>query len=142
MISQPSERVAIAAVVNPANNNNTTANTAAVDMSKWHEAMFVLLLGSVDNTTDMKLQESADGSTNWGDIAGKAITQLNNTNSNKQAIITIKSIELTPSKRYVRAQVTSGNGTTNLLAAVGFGLKARFHPGSSDELTSVAQIVN
>jgi hypothetical protein len=138
-IQQPSERSAIVSVVNPVNNNNATANSAAIDMSKFHEAMFILLLGSVDSTTDCKIQESADGSTNWGDISGKAITQLGAADDNKQAVINLKTSEMT--KRYARAVVTSGNGTTNLLALVALGQRPRVGPASGDNLNTVAQIV-
>ena len=138
-VQQSSERSAIVAVVNPANNNNATANSAAIDMSKFHEAMFILLLGAVDNTTDFKLQESTDGSTGWSDISGKAITQLGGTDDNKQAVINLKTAEM--SKRYARGVVTNVNGTTNIVAMVALGQRPRIGPASSDNLTSVAQII-
>ena len=138
-VQQPSERSAIVAVVNPANNNNAATNSAAIDMSRFHEAMFVLLLGAVDNTTDFKLQESVDGSTGWTDISGKSITQLGSNDDNKQAVINLKSAEMT--KRYARSVVTNGNGTTNIVAAVALGQRPRTGPASSDNLTSVAQII-
>ena len=46
MQAQPSEQVAVVAKVNPANNNNSAANSDAVDMSKFREAMFALILGA------------------------------------------------------------------------------------------------
>jgi hypothetical protein len=139
-VQLPSERSTIVSVVNPANNNNATANSAAIDMSKFHEALFVLLLGAVDNTTDFKLQESVDGSSGWTDINGKAITQLGGTDDNKQAIINLKTPEMT--KRYARGVVTNGNGTTNIVAMVALGQRPRFGSAADDDLASVAQITN
>src|SRR2546430_2138114 len=139
-VQQPSERSAVVSVTNPANNNNATANSAAIDMSKFHEALFILLLGSVDNTTDFKIQESADGSSSWTDISGKAITQIAGGNSNKQADINLKTQDMT--KRYARGVLTNGNGTTNIVGMVALGQRPRFGPASSDNLASVLQVIS
>lgn len=141
MQSQPSERAAVAAKVNPANNNNSTQNSDAVDMNKFHEAMFILVLGAVDSTNDFKLQESPNGSSGWQDISGKSITQLAATDDNKVAIINLKAEELSAGYRYARAVNTVGNGTTNITCAVGMGMKPRYGPASDDDLAAVAQIV-
>ena len=140
MENWPHERAILAATIDPANNNNASFNTDNVDMSKFHEAMFVLVLGAVDTTIDFKLQESADGSS-FSDISGKAITQMGGTDDNKQAIVSLKSEELSSGKRYVRGRLTVGNGTTNICCVVGLGMRPRFGPASDDKLTKVAQVV-
>ncbi len=145
MQSQPSERAAVVATIDPANYNDSTQNTDYVDMSKFHEAMFVVLLGAVDSTVDFKLREALDTSgTDEQDITGKAITQFQSTDDDKVAIINLKSEETTASPslyRYVRGRLTVGNGTTNIVAVVGFGMRPRFGPASDDELAKVAQII-
>src|SRR5205807_2589077 len=118
MHSQPSERAAVVATIDPANYNNSTQNTDYVDMSKFHEAMFVVMLGSVDSTVDFKLREAKDtGGTGEQDISGKAITQFAATDDNKVAIVNLKSedTDASPLFRYVRGRLTVGNGTTNIV---------------------------
>jgi hypothetical protein len=145
MQSQPSERAAVVATIDPANHNNSTVNSDYVDLSKFHEAMFILQLGAVDNTVDFKLRESRDTSgTGEQDMTGKAITQLTGTDDNKVAIINVKANELTAQPnpyRYVRASATVGNGTTNIISCVGLGMRPRIGPGSDDDLADVAQII-
>jgi hypothetical protein len=145
MQSQPSERAAVVATIDPANYNNSTQNTDYVDMSKFHEAMFVVLAGSLDSTVDFKLREARDtGGTAEQDITGKVITQFQAANHNQVAVINLKSEETTATPslfRYVRGRLTVGNGTTNIVAVVAFGMRPRVGPASDDKLGKVAQIV-
>src|SRR5262245_28426320 len=143
MESWPDERAAVCATIDPFNGNNAATASDAIDMSKFGEAMFILLAGAIDHTVDFKLQESAnsDGSS-ASDISGKAITQESGgDDDNKQWVISVKSEELSAGKRYVKALATIGNGTTNLIACVGLGVRPRFGPASDDDLASVSQII-
>ena len=142
MSNQPSERAAIVATVDPFNGNNAATSSDAVDMAKFHEAMFILALGSIDAVVDFKLQESDASGGSYTDITGKAITQLAGTDDNKQAVITIKSEELSTGKRYVKAVVTVGSGTTSYVCVIGLGMQPRFGPAGNDDLATVAEIVN
>ena len=74
MLAQPSEKAPVVDFINPQNANNSTKNSSGIDMSKFYEAYFVLILGSQDSTVDMKLQESnaSDFSSGVSDISGKA----------------------------------------------------------------------
>lgn len=144
MESWPDERAAVCATIDPFNGNNAATASDAIDMSKFGEALFVLLIGACDSTVDFKLQESAnsDGSS-ASDLSGKVITQeTGGDDDNKQWVISVKSEELSSGKRYVKALVTIGNGTTNLIAVVGLGMRPRFGPASDDDLSSVSQIVH
>ncbi|MFO0929154.1 MAG: hypothetical protein U0736_19380 [Gemmataceae bacterium] len=141
MMSQPSERLTVCGVIDPQTANNTTKTTGNIDLSKFHEAAFVLLVGTIDSTVDFKLQESADGSTGWADISGKGITQLTATDDNKQVLVNLKAEELSTGKRYVRGLATLGNGTSQALCAVALGVKPRFGPASDDKAATLAQIV-
>lgn len=135
------EKAGVVAVVNPANLNNSTNDSAAIDMSKFHEVLAVLLLGSVDNTFDMKFRESDTSGGTYSDISGKAITQLTSTDDNKQALLSLRADEITTGKQFVKLRVTVGNGTTNLGAAVVLGVP-RIAPATDDDLSSVAQVVS
>ncbi|HYV40100.1 MAG TPA: hypothetical protein VE988_30720 [Gemmataceae bacterium] len=141
MITQPYERAAVVATTDPANINNSTVTSDAVDMSKFHEALFIIILGAVDAAITAKLQESATAGGSYSDISGKAITALGGTDDNKQVVINLKSSEMTPSKSFVKLSITCANGTTNIVGSVAIGMKPRFGPASDDDLSSVAEIV-
>ena len=56
MNSQPSERMAVVATIDPANHNNSTQTSDAVDMSKFHEAIFILLAGGAGALAQERLK--------------------------------------------------------------------------------------
>lgn len=65
-------------------------------------------------TLDAKLQDSADGSTGWADIAGASITQITAASSS-----TRKNVSLASAKQYIRAVETVAftGGTAPTLGA-------------------------
>lgn len=69
--------------------------------------------GSGSPTFDLKLQESADGSTGWADITGASITQITTNATTTPAAGTIAG-PFYRQQRYIRA-VRVVNGTTNPL---------------------------
>lgn len=142
MQARPSERVAVCATVDPVNGNNAATSSDAVDMSKFHSAMFILTMGVIDATVDFKLQESATSGGSYTDITGKAITQFAATDDGKQAVINLRSDELGAGKRYVKAVVTVGNNTSSLVSVICLGLDPRHGPASDDDLATVAQIID
>src|SRR5436305_10744431 len=117
------EQWGVVSTIDPANLNNATSNGDYVDMSKFHEVIAILLLGAVDATIDFSLRESDDtGGTNEAAISGKSITQLTGgTQDNNQYVISLKSEEMTPARRYVRPRVVVASGTTNLGCVVVLG---------------------
>ena len=145
MQSQPSERVAVVGTVDPQTVANTEKLTDAVDMSKFEEAMFILLLGDMAaETIDFKLMESDASGGTYTDISGKAITQLAahaTNNDNEQYIINLKASELGAGKRYVKGRVITGGATGGPACVVALGLAPRYGPASDDDLSSVGEIV-
>lgn len=141
-MSLPCDHLIVCAVVDPQTANNTTKATGAVDLGKFHQAAFVLLVGTIDSTIDFKLQESADGSTGWADLSGKAITQLAGTDDNKQVVVHLLAEELTAGKRYARGLATLGNGTSQAVCAVALGVRPRYGPASDDKAATLVQIVS
>src|SRR5262245_8136815 len=145
MINLPSQKLALAAVVDPKNGNNAANASGYLDLRKFRQALFVLLAGSIDQTVDFKLQEAKDSAgTGVQDLSGKSITQFAATDDNKQALINIRAEEMTVNSGYthVRAVATVGNGTTNLISVVGIGLEPVQEPASGSNLSSVAQVVS
>jgi len=98
--------------INPANAAAGAINGAAIDRAgigggNYFQSCVLKLSagaatgGPTTRTVDAKLQESADGSTGWTDIAGAAVTQLVADNTESQ-----KDVDLTGVKRFIRDVVT------------------------------------
>jgi hypothetical protein len=81
---------------------------AAVDCSGFHDALVVLNTGTAtgSGTLNVKVQESADGSTGWADIAGAAFDQVAAANDDT---LYQGRVKMTPTrKRYLRVLATVG----------------------------------
>lgn len=94
--------------INPAASAAATTNGAAIDRRGLlscvlHAACGAAAGSPTAQTVDAKLQDSADGSTGWADIAGAAVTQLTSNNTETQ-----KDVNLSAAKRFVRVAVVVG----------------------------------
>ena len=80
-----------------------TVNGVAVDTAGYQEACVVLSVGAVASTgsLNVKVQDSADGSTGWADVAGAAFTAVPDTGDNQVQIGFIK-LDGNLAKRYLR----------------------------------------
>ena len=79
-----------------------TTNGGAVDTKGFHEALVILNAGVAEatSTLNVKVQESANGSTGWADIAGAAFAEV--TAANDAAVYQGR-VRITASrKRYLR----------------------------------------
>jgi hypothetical protein len=136
---QLSQALSIAGTeIDPVSQGAGTVTSGAVDMSKFHRIMCVLMVGNVGaaGTVDAKLQQSATGSGGWTDIAGSNITQV--TASNKVVTLEIRYDQLTAGQRYVRLSITVGVNAV-LIAALPIGGEAVEKPASSNDVAAVAQ---
>lgn len=138
--SWPHERIGIVATIDPQSATAGTYTTDSIDVRtyKYHQFLFTLLLGAAANTTDFKVQESADDST-YSDVSGKSITQLSGSDDNKQASIAIRTDEMGSGKYYLRGYLVTGG--TNLVAVAAHGFDPRHTPTSAYDLASVAEMV-
>lgn len=85
-----------------------SANGSAVDIKDYVGKVKVVLAtsagGGTTPTLDVKLQESADGSSGWTDISGAAFTQVTDAADATEAIgLNVDGVE-----RYIRAVETLG----------------------------------
>ena len=92
--------------ISPKNASAGATNGAAIDRQNFGSCALHVAAGAATGsptaqTVDAKLQESADGSTGWTDITGAAITQIAADNGEAE-----KDVDLSSTKRYVRAVVT------------------------------------
>lgn len=145
MSSLPSERIAVAATVDPIDGNATTIKTDAIDMQDFAEAMFILLAGvlaSSGTITAIAVQESA--TTTDGDFGAmsptKTGTSWGDTSDAKQKVFNVKAEELSTGKRYVRL-VATVSAHSQLVAAVGLGLKPKYGPATDYDLSTVDEVV-
>lgn len=114
----PFERISASLEVPPQSiAASSSANGAGVDMNGWEGVAFVLALGAIDGTQDMKAQrDDNSGFSSAVDITGAALVQVADTGDNKLYILDVGRDLIT--ERYVRAVVTNGAGATADFQAV------------------------
>jgi hypothetical protein len=83
----------------------TSVDTGGANARAMNALLNVGTVSGTNPTLDVKMQESADGSTNWTDITGATFTQVTAA-SNLQLLV------FKPIKRYVRAHCTIGGTST------------------------------
>lgn len=144
-----SERVAIAAVIDPDAYTAAAYTSDWVNMGDFEQVMAVVTAGTMGSsaTIDAKLQQATDSSgTGAKDITGKAITQMTQaspSSSDTQALIDCRAeeLDLANSFNYVAVVVTVAVATSDMGALV-LGGNPRYLPVSGEDLSSVAEIVN
>jgi len=107
----PSHKVAVLGVINADNVAIGAVSTAWVDMSLVLGLMATLNVGDItaSGTVDAKLEQATDAAgTGAKDITDKAITQLTQAggDSNKQALINLRSEELDTNNSFTHARLT------------------------------------
>jgi hypothetical protein len=142
MSSQPSERVAVVATIDPQDVAQTAKTSDWVPVRKWRELQALVLAGAITGTLDAKLQQATDSAgTGAADITGKAVTQFAATDDNKQAVINLKAEEVGSGYTHVALKITPTGGTTNLCGGLILGVKPQYPPASDDDLADVKEIV-
>ena len=94
---------------------SSSANGAGVDMKGWDGVAFIMAVGAIDGTQDLKAQsDDNSGFSSATDITNAAITQVAGTGDNKVYILDV----WRPSERYVRSVLANGAGATADFQAV------------------------
>jgi hypothetical protein len=139
----PSDRVAVAAVINPGALTAGAKNSGWIDMALYTRLMAVITTGTLgaSATLDAKWQQADDSSGTNAVDSGAALTQIvKASGDSKQAVMNfVPSVSYT-SKRFVRLVMTVGTATSDASAVV-LGFDARHNPASANDLSTVAQIV-
>jgi hypothetical protein len=141
--TQPSERLALLGTIDPQTVINTQVYTDVIDLSLFHEALGICLLGNMaSETIDFKAYYCDSDGNNA--VALKSATQLAasaTANDNKQILINIKTEDLqSVSKRYVKFGLVTGSNTGGPAAVLALGLLPRYGPGNSSNLNTVVEI--
>lgn len=142
---KPSDRITLAAVIDPDNNAAAAYSTGWVSMSDFANIIAVLSVGVItaSGTVDFKLQQATDSAgAGVKDITGKAITQLTQVGSddNKQVEIECRSEELDVENNFthVKAVLTTAVAAAYSSVSV-FGLDAREQPAT--QAATVAEVI-
>jgi len=143
----PSDRLAIVAAINPVSQAAGAVSTSWISMQNWRSVMAIVQAGvlGASATLDAKLEQATSAAgAGAKDIAGKLVTQLTQAgaDSNKQAIVNLRQVELDFANGYSHVRLTLTVGTqASLVSAVLLGLDARYNPASDSDAASVDEIV-
>jgi hypothetical protein len=102
---------------------STAIEGSAIDSANYEGVMFVAQLGAIVSgaVTSLKLQESADGSTGWTDVASTSITVADDDDSGIRYLDYRR-----PAERYVRLYVSRATQNATLTAtALLYGAKSQ-----------------
>lgn len=144
----PSQRVAVAGVIDPDALGAGTYETGWIDLGQFAAIMAVLAVGTMgaSATIDAKLEQATDASgTGAKDIAGTAITQLTQAgtdDSDKQVIVQAwgEDLDMNAGFRFARLSVTIAAASCDAGAVV-LGIDPRYGPTTERDLATVAEIV-
>lgn len=142
----PSDRVTVAAAIDPDATVASTVASSWVSMSDYANIMAVVMAGTLgaSATIDAKLEQATDAAgTGAKDITGKAITQLTQAgtdDSGKQVTLNCRADELDVENSFthVRLSITVAVATSDIGGIV-LGLDARYQPATDS--TTVAEVV-
>ena len=108
--------------------HTATVNGSAVDILDYEGHAAAILQSAAGTgttpTLDVKLQDSADGSTDWQDVSGAAFTQV----TDAAAAAEVIKFNASDVRRYVRAVATIGGSTPSFTCAVSFVGKKQIIP--------------
>lgn len=117
----------VLSLLDPAD-RSATSNGSAVDILSYEGQAAAILQSSAGSgtnpTLDVKLQDSADGSTGWADIAGAAFAQVTNASPSAQIV----KFSASNARRFVRVVATIGGTTPSFTCAASFVSKKQIVP--------------
>lgn len=141
------EALAVAADgIHSASQSTAEKLTAAVDLAKFRQVMFIIDSGTLgaSGTLDFQVKGSSASGGTYTAIPNTAITQLvKATDDNKYAIVMVTADQVQAlglGYTFVKGSLLPGTAAANA-AVVVLGELARFEPTSSQNATTVAQTV-
>lgn len=135
------EQWAIVATIDPVDANNADTSTDEIDMANYSELMAIISVGAIasSGTFDFLLEAASSSGGSFTTITGKSITQLTDSDDNKQVVMGLNAEELATGKRYVRG--TMANSAHAQLVSVVILGKPKYGPAREWDLSSVDEIV-
>ena len=98
----------------PVDGATGATNGAEIDMLHWAECAFILNVGVISGTVDMKIQGTNTSGSGHTDITGWAITQLAATADG--SVVGLRVRASATSYRYLRAVVTITGGAASFIS--------------------------
>lgn len=99
----------------------------SIDTAGFSEAAVVLAVGAAGaGTCDVKVQDSADGSTGWADVSGAAFTQVTGSDDNTVQIGMLK-LDGNTVRRHIRISSTVATAAIDHGVAV-LLVNKQYHP--------------
>lgn len=141
-----SERIAIIGTVDPAAGIAAVTYTDVIDMSKWHQALGLFILGNMaDGDSVVCAAYRCDSAGN--NVAAIKTETLGAAagNDNTQVVIGVRGEDLHPQatyNRYIKFGITNGAGGGGVACVVALGVDPKYGPASDSDLASVQAIEN
>ncbi len=135
---QITQRLGIAAAINPQTLNNSNATTGGIDMSLFHRAFFVVEVGSVTGGGSITAQLVESNNANLSspsNLAGSNVSLTGLTTSNKQYTFEVRADQM--SKRYLGLKLTETGSQNVVVCAVAYGDECNHKPGKANNDSSV-----
>lgn len=149
---KPSNRGVLVGVVDPDRYAPATLTTGWISLATFGAIEAIIAWGDLStlDTINAKLEQaSSSGGTGAKDISGKAITEVDSSDSpiphNKQAIINCRADELDVNNSFTHVRLsitfasTSSPVSVSYITAMVLGFDARFQPAT--DATSVVEVV-
>jgi hypothetical protein len=136
------QRLGIAAAINPQTLNNTNRTTGAVDLSKFHRAISLFEIGAVTGGGAITAQLIESASSNLSspqNLGGSAGTLAGLNTANQQYSIEVRADQLDAGYRYVGLKLTETGSQNVVVCAIALGDEAAHKPGNAANDASVAQ---
>lgn len=140
----PSDRAAIAGVIDPDAQAAGTVTTGWIEVQKFYNLMAIVMAGTLgaSATIDAKFEQATDGSgSDAKDIDGKAIAQLvKASNDDNQAVINLRQEEIDVDGGFTHVRLSMTVGTANSdCGAIVLGFDARYQP--ADHAATAVEVV-
>ena len=134
---QLTQRLGIAAAVNPQTLNNSNATAGGVDMSLFRRALAIVEIGTVTGggSITAQLVESNSANMSGATNLGGSNTSLTLTTSNKQYTLEARADQMT--KRYLGVKLTETGSQNVVVCGIIFGDECAHKPGNANNDSSV-----
>jgi hypothetical protein len=137
-LEQLTQGLSIAAKIDPATLNNSSANSGAgVDMKLFRRLMAVVSIGANSGSLVAKLQGASASGGSFTDISGASATAV--TAASKVLTIELRDDQVGDAQRFVKLVLTEGNSANCVCGATVLGGEAQEKPAKANDIAQVTQ---
>jgi hypothetical protein len=141
------QRIGLAAGSPPVSLSNNRQFTDAVDMSKFHRAIFIVSIGASVGSWSAWLQEdnstafsnsSNDTAGTFSNSGGSNVSLTGQTTASKEYTFEVRADQLSPGNKFVRLETKENNVGATLICVTAYGDEAIHKPGNAANATAVS----